>query len=134
MKSFDVIVGKQNGHFLASVLSYPHIAQIGATAEEAVGKAKSAMEEFLTSAQVVTVTVGAPEANGSSVQQLQATKEATAIAASEYPLAEAWARNNGIRWQDPNDPVYQSYLASLALLKQQEREAARLDAESEVIQ
>ncbi|NOT60947.1 MAG: hypothetical protein HOP19_12080 [Acidobacteria bacterium] len=130
MKTFDVIVGKQNGHFLASVLDYPHIVQIGATAEEAVGKAKSAMEEFLTSAQVVSVTVNAPVSNGSSVQQLQAAESV----ASEYPLAEAWARKAGIRWQDPNDPVYQSYLASLALLKHQEREAARLEAESEVMQ
>ena len=129
MKTFDVIVGKQNGHFLASVRDYPHLAQIGATAEEAVGKAKSAMEEFLTTAQVVTVAVNAPEANGSSVQQLQAAADAAEIAASEYPLAEAWARRAGLRKQDPNDPDYQSFLASLAFLKQQDREYSRREAE-----
>ena len=127
MKSFDVVVGKQNGHFLAAVLAYPHIAGVGATAEEAVVNAKSAMEEFLTSAQVVTVTVAAPETSASSVQHSHITAEAAEIAASEFPLAEAWARKMGIRWQDPNNPDYQSYLASLAFLKQQEREAARLE-------
>lgn len=130
MKSFDVVVGKQNGHFLASVMAYPHIAEVGATVEEAVGKAKSAMEEFLTSAQVVTVTV---DTRVASVPQPHATTEAAEIAAAEFPLAEAWARQAGIRWQDPNDPVYQSYLASLALLKQQEREAARREAEPAVL-
>ncbi len=129
MKSFDVVVGKQNGQFLAAVLAYPHIAEIGATAEEAVVKAKSAMEEFLTSAQVVTVTVNAPETNGSSVQQLQATAEAAEIVASEYPLAEAWMRKMGLRRQDPNDPDYQSFLAAIAEAKQREREAARQEAE-----
>ena len=123
MKSFDVVVGKQNGHFLASVLAYPQIAQIGATAVEAVGKAKSAMEEFLTSAQVVTVTVTAPEANDSSVQSLQVSAEAAEIAASEYPLAEAWLRRRGIRQQDPNDPHYQDFLAILAANRQRDREA-----------
>lgn len=129
MKSFDVVVGKQNGHFLAAVLAYPHIAEIGATAEEAVVKAKSAMEEFLTSAQVVTVTVDAPEASASSVQQSHATAEAAEIAASEFPLAEAWARKAGLRRQDPNDPDYQSFLAALAEAKQREREAARQEVE-----
>lgn len=122
MKSFDVVVGKQNGHFLASVLAYPHIAEIGATAEEAVVKAKSAMEEFLMSAQVITVMVEAPEASVASVQQLQATDE---IAASEFPLAEAWARKMRLRRQDPNDPDYQSFLAALAEAKQGEHEASR---------
>jgi hypothetical protein len=49
------------------------------------------------------------------------------IAASEFPLAEAWARAAGLKRQDPNAPDYQSYLATLAAAKQQERGEARRD-------
>lgn len=62
-------------------------------------------------------------------RQRQEAKEEAEIAASEFPLAEAWARAAGLKRQDPNDPVYQSYLATLAAAKQQEREEARREAE-----
>jgi len=53
------------------------------------------------------------------------------IAESEYPFAERWLRAANITKKDPNDLLYQQYLAELDAEKQRQREEAEREAESE---
>ena len=129
MKTYDVIVRLVSNVYVAVVPALPGIRTEGATRDDALLRAQQAIEDFFKSAEIVTVTVNAPEANDASGQQQQATAEAAEMAASEFPLAEAWLRKMGLRRQDPNDPDYQSFLASLAFLKQEDRERTRREAE-----
>jgi hypothetical protein len=110
MKSVDVLVGKQNGHFLAWAKDYPSIAESGSTVDEAVSKAKSAVEDFLMSLQVVRVTLNVPEGSG-------------------YSTAQDWLEAAQL-YQQENDETYQQYQAQLAAEKQRQLEASELEAAS----
>ena len=130
MKSFDVVVGRQNGHFLAAVVAYPHIAEIGTTVEEAVSKAKSAVEDFLTSLQVVTVTVDVPEVSGyatANEQREAVQRELENVAALNnpaYPPGSPKALLKAIAACriDPNDQTYQQYVAAMEAEEQRQWE------------
>lgn len=50
---------------------------------------------------------------------------------SEYPHAERWLRAANITKKDPNDPMYQEFLAILTAEKQRQREEAEREAEME---
>jgi predicted RNase H-like HicB family nuclease len=111
MKMYDVIVERRNGIYHASAPALPGISVEGSSRDEAIVKAKEAIEDFFKSAEVTTIAVEVP--------------------ASEYSFADRWIHQAGIQRQDPADPLYQEYLAELAREKQRQREEAEGEADAE---
>jgi len=60
MRTFDVIVQRENGAYRAFVPSLPNILAEGTSRDEAVKKVKEAIENFFTTAEVTTVSVDVP--------------------------------------------------------------------------
>jgi predicted RNase H-like HicB family nuclease len=164
MKMYDVIVERNNGVYRASVPTLPNLSVEGATCDEAVANAKTAIEEFFKSAEVTTVSVDVPadefrpytrpsdllrwtalysrpatpldeefeaELAAEKQRQREEAELEFELAESEYPHAERWLRAAKITKEDPNDPLYQEFLAGLAAEKQHQREEAEREAETE---
>ncbi|MBE9013103.1 type II toxin-antitoxin system HicB family antitoxin [Pseudanabaenaceae cyanobacterium LEGE 13415] len=55
------VQNRADQHFVASVLGMPHLVAEGRTEAEAIGKAKSALEEQLATGKLVTVNLPAKE-------------------------------------------------------------------------
>ncbi len=57
---YRVLVQNQNNHFTASVLGFPNLIAEGRTREEALERARAALEEQLAESELVTIEVAAP--------------------------------------------------------------------------
>ena len=71
MKTYDVIVERQNGHFRAMFPSLPNIAAEGATRDEALAAVTAAAEQYLRKVEITTVHLAEPV---TSVWQAEVTE------------------------------------------------------------
>ena len=55
MKTYDVIIEQQNGHFRALIPTLPNIAAEGATRDEALSNVKRAARRYLSTVEMATV-------------------------------------------------------------------------------
>jgi predicted RNase H-like HicB family nuclease len=104
MKTYDVIVERQNGHYRALIPTLPSISVEGTTRDEAVINAKAAAECYLSKVEVTTVELAErsvqPRQNG-ALEDDQAEERAELIAALEQiePETELGARLISLRLQ-----------------------------------
>ncbi len=104
MKTYDVIVEPQNGHFRALIPMLPQIAVEAATREDAVVGAKLAAERYLSKVEIATVEVDEqllqPPQSG-VVEDDQARERAELIATLEQmtPQTDLGAKLISLRLQ-----------------------------------
>lgn len=104
MKTYDVIVEQQNGHFCALIPMLPQIAVEAATRDEAVVNAKLAAERYLSKVEIATVEVKErplPQTPPSTIADDQAEERAEFIAMLEKlePQTELDAKLISLRLQ-----------------------------------
>lgn len=104
MKTYDVIVEPQNGHFRALIPMLPQIAVEAATREDAVAQAKLAAEQYLSKVEIATVEVKerpVSQTQPSSIADDQAEERAEFIAMLEKlePQTELDAKLISLRLQ-----------------------------------
>ena len=97
MKTYDVIVEQQNGHFRALIPMLPQVAVEAATRDEAVVNAKLAAERYLSKVEIATVEVKerpVPQTQCVVIADDQAEERAELIATLEKmaPRTELGAR------------------------------------------
>ncbi len=113
MIEYPVIVEQKNGHWRAVIPALADLSVEGGSCDEAVSKAQAAAEAYLSKVVVRTIRVNAP-----------------AVEARRFSTAEDWinaAGKYGIA--DPDDELYQQYLAELEAEKQRQCEEAAKEAD-----
>ncbi|MBI3426807.1 MAG: hypothetical protein HY011_28085 [Acidobacteria bacterium] len=60
MRDLDVVVQRTNGSYRAVILALPNVAAEGESREEALTKVRQAVEDFLATADVTTISVNLP--------------------------------------------------------------------------
>ena len=55
MKTYEVIVERSNGNYLAYIPALPNIRVEGATREEVIGNAQRAAQQYLTTVEIATL-------------------------------------------------------------------------------
>jgi len=149
MKSVDVIIEKINGHYRASIPTLPDISSEADSRDEALFLVRQAAEAYLARVEVASIEIPSviygslrefvPPSNAvqnwaataDSVAEQSEMKRQTDFTEAAYPIAEGWLRAAHLSPKDPNDPLYQEYLAELAADKQRQREEAGRDVEVE---
>lgn len=58
---YQVLLQSQNNQFVASVLGFPDLIAEGRTREEALERARTALEKRLAQSELITIEVGAPQ-------------------------------------------------------------------------
>ncbi len=61
---YRVLLQNQNNQFIASVLGFPDLSAEGRTREEALERARTALEERLAQSELVTIDVAASHLEG----------------------------------------------------------------------
>ncbi len=69
MKSYDIIVERNNGHFRALFPALPNIAAERATRDEAIAAATAAAQQYLCEVEITTVHLVEPVASQQKHQQ-----------------------------------------------------------------
>lgn len=95
MQFLFVVRPEPPGQYTARVMGFSEIRGVAPTEQEAVERARSALTEWLKTAQWVPVEVPAPQ---------------------------SWAGGNGPGGVDPNDPLEHEYLRDLERFRQEDRE------------
>jgi predicted RNase H-like HicB family nuclease len=80
MKTYDVIIERQNGIFRALIPTLPNIVAEGATRDEAIINAKSAAQLYLLGVEVATVQL----AEGPALDHGLSTVEQVLMAAGKF--------------------------------------------------
>ncbi|MEP7336219.1 MAG: hypothetical protein ABI977_00515 [Acidobacteriota bacterium] len=138
MKTYDVIVERNNGHFRALFPALPNIAAERATRDEAIAAAAEAAQRYLREVEITTVHLVEPFA---SLEQQEEPRYRPAIEREFAMAAEANSQDAEIRRGslqsvlraaadcriDTTTELYKEYVADLAT----ERERQRAEAERE---
>lgn len=110
MRTFDVVIEQQNGHYRASVLSLPQIAVEAASRDEALTQVRRAAEDYFAKVEVATIQVATAE------QDLRPGSPQSVLRAAATTRI------------DVNDELYQQYVADMDAEQQRQREEAELEA------
>jgi predicted RNase H-like HicB family nuclease len=105
-RTFDVIIERQNGHYRATVPVLPGVAAEAASRNEALTLVWQAAEDYLEQVEVATIEV---EISAECLRP--GSPQAVLRAAAECRV-------------DPNDELYQEYVANLEAEKRQQRQTA----------
>lgn len=111
---YPVLVERKNGHWRALIPALAGLSAEGFSCEEAVSNAQRAAETWLSNVVVRTIHLQSP-----------------ALQNQPYSTAQDWLNAvNAAPVIDPQDELYQQYLAELDAEKQRQREAAEREADS----
>lgn len=86
MKTYDVIVERNNGHFRALFPALPNIAAEGATRDEAIAAATAAAQRYLREVEITTVHLAEPQPIANEVLKQEAPSHRPTIE-REFALA-----------------------------------------------
>ncbi len=120
---YSVIVEQKNGVWRAVIPSLPDLRVEGASLDDALRNAQRAAQDYLSNVVVTAIDVETPvqfthRAGGEAM--LSASQNGTDLL--NYSAAEQWASDLNLSPQNPDDPIYQQFLAALAAEKKRQRE------------
>lgn len=120
---YSVIVEQKNGLWRAVIPSLPDLRAEGASLDDALRNARQAAQDYLSNVVVTAIEVEAPAQftprRDVGTELSMTLDEANSL---NFLAAEHWASTLNLPPQNPDDPIYQQFLAALAAEKKRQRE------------